>query len=129
MPATVQVFCCGGSVPELNFTDETMCERLPRVVLPRLILNPVFKAVLGLIFIAYIGFALYGFSNIEMGMKYLDLVLKTSHYYKFSEWDMECFGQRLALAFTVNEQVNYLGEGKNYMNLSWSGYINLNVLV
>nr|KAG5698284.1 hypothetical protein BaRGS_016986 [Batillaria attramentaria] len=90
-----------------DFSDESPCEKLPRVLLPRLILNPIFKLLLCISFVVYLVYSIIGLMNLETGMRYMDLVLESSYYYTFSGWDMEYFGQRLAVAFAVDGEVDY----------------------
>ncbi|KAK7485291.1 hypothetical protein BaRGS_00023542 [Batillaria attramentaria] len=114
-----KVFCCGGSIPaEGDFSDESPCEKLPRVLLPRLILNPIFKLLLCISFVVYLVYSIIGLMNLETGMRYMDLVLESSYYYTFSGWDMEYFGQRLAVAFAVDGEVDYrLEQGDSFLKL------------
>ncbi|KAK7104482.1 patched domain-containing protein 3-like [Littorina saxatilis] len=105
-----KVYCCGGSVPTKNFEDESICEKLPRYILPRLILNPIVKVIILMAFLSYLGAAVYGAIQLKPGMKYVDLVLRSSYYYKYSTWEQEYYGERLAIAFVVDKEINYGAE-------------------
>ncbi|XP_025111120.1 patched domain-containing protein 3-like [Pomacea canaliculata] len=114
----MKVFCCGGSIPAKNWEDESACEKLPRRVLPRIILNPVVKVILGVVFLVYLGFSIWGAVFLEQGMLYRNLVLDSSYYHRFSTWDTEYFGQRLALAFVVDGPIDYAGsQGDAFLKL------------
>ncbi|KAL8600703.1 hypothetical protein ACOMHN_057293 [Nucella lapillus] len=107
------VYSCGGSVPTHEFEDESVCEKLPRYLLPRIILNPMYKVLLLMALMMYVGSAVYGAIQLQPGMKYVDLVLRSSYYYKFFTWDEAYFGQRLAIAFAVDKEINYATEDGN----------------
>ena len=64
-----------------------------------------------LAFMGYVGAAVYGAIQLKPGMKYVDLVLRSSYYYKYSSWDEKYFGQRLAIAYVVDQDIDYAGKG------------------
>ena len=64
------------------------------------------------VFVGYVGGAVYGAMKLQPGMKYVDVVLRSSYYYQFSVWDEVYFGQRLAVAFVVDGPIDYAGAGK-----------------
>ncbi|XP_076462743.1 patched domain-containing protein 3-like [Babylonia areolata] len=104
------VYCCGGAVPTREFEDESICEKLPRFLLPRIILNPICKVLILLGLCGVLGASIYGAIKLEPGMRYVDLVLRSSYYYKYSSWDEAYFGSRLAIAFSVDGHIDYGGE-------------------
>lgn len=65
-----------------------------------------------LAFVGYLSVAVYGAVMLKPGMKYVDLVLRSSYYYKYSSWDEQYFGQRLAIAFVVDKDIDYAGAGE-----------------
>jgi hypothetical protein len=66
-------------------------------------------------FILYIVWSIYGAMHIKTGMKYSDLVLKDSYYYKFSTWEDGYYGKRHPIAFMVTKALDYAGEGETTM--------------
>lgn len=113
-----QIYCCGGTIPRESWEDESPFERLPRIFLPRLILNPVVKVLLMIAFLIYLGVSIWGAIALDQGMLYKDLVLESSYYHRFSLWDTEYFGERIAISFVIDEPINYTAEeGQEFLKL------------
>ena len=72
----------------------------------------VAQVVVLVAFVGYLAVAVYGAIMLQPGMKYVDLVLRSSYYYKFSSWDEDYFGQRIAIAFVVDQEIDYEGAGE-----------------
>nr|KAG5702445.1 hypothetical protein BaRGS_027532 [Batillaria attramentaria] len=116
--STCQSLCCGGSIPEKERADESICEKLPRLYLPKVILFNVVRVIIILLFLGYLAAAIYGVINLKQGLILQSLVLESSYYHKFLGMYDEYFPTRLPVGFIVNDKIDYAGaEGQQFLDL------------
>ncbi|KAK7508062.1 hypothetical protein BaRGS_00001027 [Batillaria attramentaria] len=111
---------CSGSIPDKERADESLCEKLPRLFLPKVILSKFFavRIVILLGFVGYLATAIYGAVNLKQGLVLKNLVPESSYYYKFLELQDQYFPTRLPVGFIVDEKVDYSGnDGVKYLDL------------
>nr|KAG5713846.1 hypothetical protein BaRGS_024473 [Batillaria attramentaria] len=110
--------CCGGTIPDKERADESICEKLPRLFLPRVFLSRVVRIVIAFGFLGYLAAAIYGVVHLKQGLVLQDLVLESSYYHRFLERNDEYFPTRLPVGFIVNEKIEYAGsEGITFQEL------------
>ncbi|KAK7490829.1 hypothetical protein BaRGS_00017885, partial [Batillaria attramentaria] len=110
--------CCGGSAPTEDRGDESICEKLPRLFLPKVILNNAIRIGILLGFLGYVGAAIYGAVNLQQGLLLQNLVPESSYYYRFIGLDEKYFQTRLPVGFIVTDNIDYGGtEGAQFLDL------------
>ncbi|KAK7507749.1 hypothetical protein BaRGS_00000714 [Batillaria attramentaria] len=110
--------CCGGTIPDKERADESICEKLPRLFLPKVFLSRVVRIVIAFGFLGYLAAAIYGVVHLKQGLVLQDLVLESSYYHRFLERNDEYFPTRLPVGFIVNEKIEYAGsEGITFQEL------------
>ena len=55
----------------------------------------------------------YGAISLKPGMKFVNLILRSSYHYQFSMWEEKYFGQVLPIAMVVDKPINYMGPGQS----------------
>nr|KAG5707060.1 hypothetical protein BaRGS_011771 [Batillaria attramentaria] len=112
------VLCCGGSVPTKPRADESLAEKLPRLIVPKIVFNTYVRVVILLGFLGYVAAAVYGAVNLEQGLNVRDMVPPSSYFYSYLQLDNEYFPTRLPVDFIVREKIDYSGkDGDVFLNL------------
>nr|KAG5694276.1 hypothetical protein BaRGS_031994 [Batillaria attramentaria] len=108
--SSLGVLCCSGNIPEKNGADESLCERAPRLLLPRLVLWTPMKIVIFICFAGFLGVSIWGASGLEQGLRIKNLVLPTSYYYKYNTWEEDIFGTTFPISFVIDQPLDYTDE-------------------
>ncbi|KAK7479950.1 hypothetical protein BaRGS_00028777, partial [Batillaria attramentaria] len=108
--SSLGVLCCSGNIPEKNGADESLCERAPRLLLPRLVLWRPMKIVIFICFAGFLGVSIWGASGLEQGLRIKNLVLPTSYYYKYNTWEEDIFGTTFPISFVIDQPLDYTDE-------------------
>ncbi|KAL8586782.1 hypothetical protein ACOMHN_061295 [Nucella lapillus] len=102
-------FVCGGSPPERERDDESICEKFPSRILPYLIKNTAVSVVIIVLFLGYLAASLYGIINLKQGLVLNELVLESSYYHKYLTFSNKYFPTRIPVGFVVTETADYSG--------------------
>ncbi|KAK7100868.1 patched domain-containing protein 3-like [Littorina saxatilis] len=104
-------YLCGGEPPKKPSEDESLCERLPRFFIPKLVTHRAVLYVVLVVFAALLGVSVYGAVNIEQGLKFKDLVLESSYYYDFITTKDKYFPDHIPIGFNILKELDY-ADGK-----------------
>lgn len=98
---------CVGEPAQNKYEDESVLEKLPRYLLPKIISYSPVKIIIGLLYLAYIGVSIWGVTSLEQGLDVKNLVLPTSYFYRFSQWDEDYFHSQFMITFIINGELSY----------------------
>lgn len=101
------VMCCGGRPPKNREEAESFIDKLPRWILPKIVLKTPFKIAIVFMFIAYLGAAIYGCIHLKQGLQFTQLVSDDSYFYKFSDWDQKYFKRQTPVSFVITRTYEY----------------------
>ena len=109
---------CGGSPPQRERDDESLCEIIPRKLLPKMIKNSVVSIVIILLFLGYLSASIYGIIHLKQGLILQNLVLDSSYYHRFLTLTDEYFPTKIPIGFIADRKLNYAGnDGTLFLNL------------
>ena len=102
-----QLFCCG-STPKTAQADESLFEKYPSRLLPKLLMNVPAKSIVAVLYVVYLTISVIGTTRLQMGLKLEQLVPESSHLSRFLSIEHAHYprsGQYVMLV--VNEPVTY----------------------
>ncbi|KAK7100870.1 hypothetical protein V1264_023738 [Littorina saxatilis] len=103
-------FLCGGQIPMHARDDESMCEKLPRILLPIVIFHRSFRYLILVGFGVLVAVSIYGYAHLEQGLEFTDLVQEDS-YYRENVFQLDKhFPDRIPVSFVIDGEVNYAAE-------------------
>ncbi|XP_069133104.1 patched domain-containing protein 3-like isoform X2 [Argopecten irradians] len=105
--STATRVCCTGSPAKSRNEQESMFEKIPRLVIPRMIINVPAKVLIFISYLAYLGFAIFGVTHLHQGLILQNLVSDSSYYYQFSQWDFDYFPSNFPISFVIPNHQNY----------------------
>ncbi|XP_071114245.1 patched domain-containing protein 3-like [Haliotis cracherodii] len=105
-----QVYLCGGAPPTKRGQDESICETGPRKILPVILLHVVGKITVIVVFLAYLGVAIYGVVNLKQGLDLKNLVSPSSHFYSYTDTKDTYFPNTFPIPFIFEDSTNYLNK-------------------
>ncbi|XP_050412890.1 patched domain-containing protein 3 [Patella vulgata] len=108
---SLTVFLCSGKKPEKREDDESLCEKIPRILLTKTVLKNGTKAVVILLFLVYHGFSVWGVINLKQGLILRNLISDTSYFNKYETWRSSEFETRFSISF-IFENIDYLNEAQ-----------------
>ncbi|KAK7100869.1 patched domain-containing protein 3-like isoform X2 [Littorina saxatilis] len=100
-------YLCRGEPPRQPRDDESVCERFPRLLIPKLVKLRVVLYSVPVLFAALLAVSLYGAVHIEQGLNFKDLVLRSSYYYDYITTKNEYFPDRIPIGFSIIGEHNY----------------------
>ena len=100
-------FCCGGHTPHAARDDESLCERLPRWLLPKMVVNRWVRYVVPVFFCALTAVSVYGAVHIQPGLQLKNLVLESSYYHRYLTVKEKYFVDHIPIGFNIIGEVNY----------------------
>ncbi|KAJ8321689.1 hypothetical protein KUTeg_000160 [Tegillarca granosa] len=98
---------CSGDIPESREDIESRCDRVPNRIFPMLVLYFPCKIIIILLFLTYLGFAIWGSTQLEQGLVISNLVSEDSYLYKYSQWQSHYFSSEIPIAFVIKSNTNY----------------------
>ncbi|XP_053400140.1 patched domain-containing protein 3-like isoform X2 [Mercenaria mercenaria] len=101
------VMCCGGTPPTNRYEAEGYLDKLPRWLIPKIVLKTPLKVIIILLFIGYLVAAIYGCIHMKQGLLLTNLVNEESYFYKFSKWDEEKFPRQSPVSFVIHGAYEY----------------------
>ncbi|XP_021371587.1 patched domain-containing protein 3-like isoform X1 [Mizuhopecten yessoensis] len=99
--------CCTGSPSTTRDEQESMLEKIPRLLMPRLLLNPLAKVITVLGYVTYIVCSVWGIKNLQQGLVLQNLVSESSYYFKFSHFDFEYYPTQFPISFVIPVPLDY----------------------
>ena len=99
--------CCTGTKPKNQSETESYLDRLPRWLIPRIVLKWPLKIMIALLFVAYLGVSIYGATQLKQGLELKNLVAKDSYYYQYREWLDTNFPLGTSVSFIFDTQMEY----------------------
>ena len=101
------VRCCSGRKPKNRSESESYLDRLPRWLVPRLVLWWPLKIAILIMFAAYLSVSVYGITKLGQGLELKNLVSEESYYYKYREWLDANFPLGTSVSFVFDSQMQY----------------------
>lgn len=106
--SSLRRYFCAGFIPKRREELESDLEKYPK----QFIICVVLKHYLGklfifVLFIAYLGFSLFGTVQLQQGLSLYNLVSEESHFYKYSLLDEQFFKTEPVIMLSVNGEYNY----------------------
>ncbi|KAH3806527.1 patched domain-containing protein 3-like isoform X2 [Dreissena polymorpha] len=80
-----RILCCAGSRPTNRKEAESLLDKLPSWLIPKIVLKTPFKIGIILLFAGYIGASVYGCVYLKQGLLFSQLVSEKSYYHKYSQ--------------------------------------------
>ena len=105
--SNLNVTCCGGRAPTNREEAESLVDKLPRWLIPKIVLKLPCKIVIMLLYVPYIVFAIYGSIHLKQGMPFSQLVSDDSYFYKYSEWNEQYFPRQAIVMFVIPSTQDY----------------------
>lgn len=96
--------CCGGSPPRNRNDAESLLDKFPRWLFPKIVLKLPFKIIIIVLFLGYLAAGIYGCVHLKQGLDLSQLVHEDSYYYKYSTSLETHFSRQSPVAFaTIND--------------------------
>jgi predicted RND superfamily exporter protein len=99
--------CCGGRAPTDREDAESIVDKFPRWLIPKIVLKWPFKIIILILFMLYIAAAVYGCVYLKQGMPFSQLVSDDSYFYKYSDWNEKHFAQQSIVTFVITAPYDY----------------------
>ena len=101
------ICCCSGRKPKNQKESESYMDRLPRWLIPKIVLKWPMKIVIVILFAAYLTVSIYGITRLEQGLELRNLVAKDSYYYQYREWLDTNLPLGTSVSFVFDLQMEY----------------------
>ncbi|XP_045201241.2 patched domain-containing protein 3-like [Mercenaria mercenaria] len=101
------ILCCGGRPPRNREEAESFVDKLPRWLIPKIVLKLPFKIMIIILFLGYLAAAIYGCVNLKQGLLFTQLVSDDSYFFKYSEWEQNYFKRNDAVTFVIPSTRTY----------------------
>ena len=101
------VMCCGGQRPTNREESESMFDKFPRWLFPKLVLNLPCKIVIIIGFIAYLVGGIYGCIHLKQGLLFTQLVAKDSYFHEYSRIVESDFERLVPVSFIFTDSYTY----------------------
>lgn len=89
---------CGGSGPSSRSEQESFLERLPSVLIPKVVLWLPMKVMVILGIAGYLGVSIWGIANLKQGLLLRNLVSESSYFHSYSTWEYDLFPSQFAIS-------------------------------
>ena len=101
------IFCCSGYKPKTREDVESYLDKLPKWLLPKLVLKAPIKFAICFLFVGYVAASVYGCVSLKQGLQFDQLVAEKSYFYKYSQWKDDNFKRLTPVSFVVDRTYNY----------------------
>ena len=101
------IMCCGGRPPTNRDEAESFVDKLPRWIIPKIVLKTPFKIGIILLFLLYLAASIYGCINLKQGLIFTQLVAEDSYYFKFADWKEQYFTRQTPVSFVITKTYEY----------------------
>ena len=89
-----EIFCCSGQPPNEKGAEDSLCEKIPNSVLPKLLMKTPTKVLVIVLFIVYIVISIWGASKIKTGVKLNDMVPESSYFARYLDYHRTYFDDK-----------------------------------
>ncbi|XP_060597853.1 patched domain-containing protein 3-like [Ruditapes philippinarum] len=101
------IFCCGGQAPKGRDEAESLVDKFPRWLVPKIVLKLPLKIIIIFLFMGYLAAAIYGCINLKQGLLFTQLVNDDSYFWKYSDWKETHFKRQTAVSFVIPSTYEY----------------------
>ena len=98
---------CGGSQPGEKYGDQSVLEKIPRLVLVKVTQNMAGKIVITVLYLGLLCASVYGVVNMKKGVELMTIISKTSYTHDYMTMDAEYFGFSFPVMFVMDDGVDY----------------------
>ncbi|XP_052782471.1 patched domain-containing protein 3-like [Mya arenaria] len=99
--------CCVGSPPKNRAEAESLLDKFPRWLFPKIVLKLPFKILIVILFLGYLAVGIYGCINLKQGLVFTQLVPTDGYFYKYTNWLEIHFSRQTPVSFVANKAYNY----------------------
>ena len=101
------VICCGGKPPTSREESESLLDKFPRWIVPKIVLKLPCKIIILFLFAGYLAAAINGCINLRQGLKFTELVSENSYFYSYSSYQEEYFTRQIPVMFVIDGTYTY----------------------
>ena len=101
------VICCGGRPPTSREESESLLDKFPRWIVPKIVLNLPCKIIILFLFAGYLAAAINGCINLRQGLKFTELVSENSYFYSYSSYQEDYFTRQIPVMFVIDGTYTY----------------------
>ena len=94
-------------MPSSREEVESFVDKLPRWLLPKIVLKTPFKCLICVLFAIYLVTSVYGCIELKQGLKFDQLVDETSYFYNYSLWKEDNFKRLTPISFVIDKPYTY----------------------
>lgn len=98
---------CSGKPAETKNDLKSKLEKVPSMVLSRLVLNGPIKLGILLTYLCYLGISIYSTLHLEQGLEVRNLVSQNSYYHGYSMIEYDNFPTKMSISFILNRPLHY----------------------
>ena len=103
--------CCvwmrSGDQTSSREKTESYIDKLPRWLIPKIVLRTPLKIIIMILFAGYLAAAIYGCIQLKQGITFNQLVYEDSYYYKYGSWKEDYFKRVTDISFNIDETYTY----------------------
>lgn len=99
-------FCSGEPKVQRGLIEGPL-ERVSKNLLKKTVLKPTTQIFIGVLFVIYIGFSIWGVSRFKEGLNFRDLLRHDSYYYDFYDTDQTYFDQSIIVSINFGPGIDY----------------------
>lgn len=101
-------YFCAGFIPKKREELESDLEKYPKQFIIRVVFKHYLaKIFIFVLFIAYLGFSVFGTVRLQQGLLLYNLVSEESHFHKYSLSDEQFFKTEPVITLSINGEYNY----------------------
>lgn len=104
---SLNYICLSGNIPK-NRTDlESFLEKYPKIIAIKVLSTLMGKIMVGILFLLYLGAAIYGALYLKQGLLLFNLVSENSYFHKYSIWEDKYFTMEPVIAICIKNKQSY----------------------
>ncbi|WAR27803.1 PTHD3-like protein [Mya arenaria] len=101
------IICCSGSPPSNREEAESLLDKFPRWLFPKIVLKLPFKILIILLFLGYLAAGIYGCVYLKQGLEFTQLVQEDSYFFKYSDLLQTKFKRQYPISFLTTQTYTY----------------------
>ncbi|KAH3882821.1 hypothetical protein DPMN_006766 [Dreissena polymorpha] len=102
-----RVLCCAGSRPRNRKEAESLLDKLPSWLMPKIVLKTPLKIGIIFLFAGYMAASIYGCVNLKQGLMFSQLVSEESYFYKYSQLLEDKFSRRRVVSIVTTHPYSF----------------------
>ena len=107
----IVVLLCAGKPPRHIGDEDSVFERIPRMIIAKVLMKSPTKAIVFIIFLAYLSITMWGATRVETGLKLQNIVSPDSYFARFARKDAAYFiNHGPFVQFVIYEPYDYTDE-------------------